>query len=68
MCLVVHLSHEFSLFLDGVLQPCSGWIEFLQYGKFEILKFSSEQYIYSHQEVDRLDPWFFFEFQNCMLA
>lgn len=67
MCLVVHLSHEFSLFLDGVLQPCSGW-SWIPTVWCEILKFSSEQYIYSHQEVDRLDPWFFFEFQNCMLA
>lgn len=66
MCLVVHLSHEFSLFLDGVLRLAQDGLEFLQYG----VKYSNlaQQYIYSHQEVDRLDPWFFFEFQNCMLA
>lgn len=32
MCLVVHLSHEFSLFLDGILQLAQDGLEFLQYG------------------------------------
>lgn len=57
MCLVVHLSHELSLVLGGVIQPCSGWSSVPTVWR-EIFKFSSEQYIYSHQEVDMLDPWF----------
>lgn len=32
MCLVVRLSHEFSLFLGGVLSLAQDGLEFLQYG------------------------------------
>lgn len=39
-------------------------LEFLQYG-VKSLQFNSEQCICPHQDFDRLDPWFFFELQNC---